>query len=323
MPSEPSGAARPQAPEVNLVICTAGARREQLLRAISCARRAIDRTDHPTELIVVDNSLDGSLMSWEPLSDLRVVRAPWPGLSFARITACNLASGDIIVFVDDDVEVPSDWLQSVIEPIAAGDADIVASRIHLSPAFGGMRLPVLCRQWLAENDEQGEPRLVGAAMAFTRRMLAVAVWDTQLGAGPGKTGYGEEHLFELMCRSAGARIAYSPGPAAVHHPAIERATAAQFMAEAVKKGRSAAYIAHHWHGTTLKAPRLRTVVRSLRARRARSKAATVDRPGFVETLTLIEAAAFAREMLRLRGETRRYIPRPRHFDRQLSCAPVA
>ena len=103
-------------------------------------------------------------------------------------------------------------------------------------------------------------------MAFHRDVLRFASWDQRLGAGPTSTGYAEEQLFEYMCRWFGARVVYAEGTPVVHHPDAARITAARLIAEGARKGRSEAYLAHHWLGDSRRWMRLRAALRGLRAR---------------------------------------------------------
>ena len=51
----------------------------------------------------------------------RVVQEPEPGLSNARNKGLREATGEIVVFADDDVEVDRDWLAMLVAPFARGE----------------------------------------------------------------------------------------------------------------------------------------------------------------------------------------------------------
>ena len=51
----------------------------------------------------------------------RVVQEPEPGLSNARNKGFREATGEIVVFADDDVEVDRDWLAMLVGPFARGE----------------------------------------------------------------------------------------------------------------------------------------------------------------------------------------------------------
>lgn len=72
-----------------------------------------------TELIIVDNNTDDKLAAdlfaycniWN--EQLRYFREPSPGLSAARHRGASESRGDLLTFLDDDVEVSPSWLTSV------------------------------------------------------------------------------------------------------------------------------------------------------------------------------------------------------------------
>ncbi|KHK99314.1 hypothetical protein LK09_03280 [Microbacterium mangrovi] len=288
-------------PDVSLITCT-DARSDPgpaVARLVQAARSS--RFD--VEVLLVDNSASGIDRAWD---DVRVIRAELPGLSRARTVACTFAAADKIIFVDDDVVFDGHWVDRLAEALDAG-ADVVASPIALADDLAARNLPALIRGWLAENlGAEGQVEVVGAGFGFTRRMLQHALWDQSLGAGPHSSGYGEEQLFALMCRAAGARIVRAPLPPIVHHADPRRASVENMLEEAVKKARSEAYIAHHWHGQVLRLGRARRLVRSLRARRRARRVGTEFDDNALRALHTAYAAAFATEMVALRRIPRLY-----------------
>jgi glycosyltransferase involved in cell wall biosynthesis len=125
----PCAAAREEflrdAPAVSIVICTRD-RPDSVrttVRSILGCRYPTDRL----EVIVVDNASEEDaavgLDEAEFNGDVafRVVREPEPGLSNARNKGLEEATGEIVVFADDDVEVDSDWLATLVGPFARGE----------------------------------------------------------------------------------------------------------------------------------------------------------------------------------------------------------
>jgi GT2 family glycosyltransferase len=76
-----------------------------------CLKR-LGELDHPDyEVIVVDNRPADA-----PAADIegaRVVREPRPGISAARNRGISVATGEIIAFTDDDVQVHPGWLSAL------------------------------------------------------------------------------------------------------------------------------------------------------------------------------------------------------------------
>jgi hypothetical protein len=96
-------------PPISVVIPSLLKRKETLQ---TCLRR-LQELDYPDyEVIVVDNRPAGS----PPVDELpgaRVVREPRVGNSAARNRGLAAATGEIIVFTDDDIEVDPKWLLAI------------------------------------------------------------------------------------------------------------------------------------------------------------------------------------------------------------------
>jgi cellulose synthase/poly-beta-1,6-N-acetylglucosamine synthase-like glycosyltransferase len=78
---------------------------------------ARQRLDRPWEVIVVEDG--SSEISTEALAGLpgaRLVRQPQGGPGSARNRGAALASGEVVVFVDDDCEPAPDWLPEMLRP---------------------------------------------------------------------------------------------------------------------------------------------------------------------------------------------------------------
>ncbi|HYY74134.1 MAG TPA: glycosyltransferase, partial [Solirubrobacterales bacterium] len=124
------------APTVSVVICTRD-RPDSVrttLRSILACRYPLERL----EVIVVDNASEGDAAvsldaaEFDREVTVRILREPEPGLSNARNAGLRGATGEIVVFADDDVEVDRDWLATLARPFA---------RNPLVGATSGMTLP--------------------------------------------------------------------------------------------------------------------------------------------------------------------------------------
>jgi glycosyltransferase involved in cell wall biosynthesis len=112
LPSAPVALTRPRSPvsspSISVVIPSLLARGDGLR---SCLM-SLARLDYPDyEVIVVDNRPAGA-----PPVDLpgvRLVRETRPGISAARNRGLEVASGEIVAFTDDDVEVDPGWLSTI------------------------------------------------------------------------------------------------------------------------------------------------------------------------------------------------------------------
>lgn len=77
------------------------------------------------ELLVIDNGSDDGTAEFmetvaSPKMRVRYVREPRRGIANARNRGLAEATGAILLFMDDDVRVPEDWLCVLCEAIAAG-----------------------------------------------------------------------------------------------------------------------------------------------------------------------------------------------------------
>jgi glycosyltransferase involved in cell wall biosynthesis len=101
----------------SIIVPTAGrpAAVESALRALL----ALSPARHDAEILVVDNNSDEALAAalrgrcMQLGGAVRYVREPSPGLTAARHRGIREAQGEVLSFIDDDVEVGAGWLQAV------------------------------------------------------------------------------------------------------------------------------------------------------------------------------------------------------------------
>lgn len=128
-------------PRATVVVATDLARPEQLL---ACVQRLAD-LDYPDyEIVVVDNRRatvrgEDVLQRLRGIPRVRVVRQRRPGTSAARNRGAAAATGEIVAFTDDDVEVDRRWLRAlarrfVEEPDAAAVTGLVIPKELETPA---------------------------------------------------------------------------------------------------------------------------------------------------------------------------------------------
>lgn len=238
---------------VSILICTrnrAGHLRDTL-RSVNGL--AVPKHLDP-RLIVVDNgSTDATsaVLNDPPVEIMPVRRVvkPEPGVARARNTALREASGQILLWLDDDVRVPTDWLACMTRPILEGEADAVAGKVVLAPRLEKSWMRPFHRTALASTesiDPEAPKDIISANMSFKRDVLAdVSGFDPELGPGS-QVGALEDTLFSWQLQEAGHRIEMSTEAAVEHHFDERRLTRDAFVRAAIARGRSFSYIRYHW-----------------------------------------------------------------------------
>ncbi len=180
--------------------------------------------DYSYELIVVDN---GSTDQTKDVIERWVALRPETtrrlfegrrGQNYARNTAIAAASGDCIVFTDDDVLVSEDWLDEIHREFSADpELRILGGRVLLANEQ-------LQRVAYNAHDERryfkfphGGGFIMGANMAFRRDFFDRAgLFDSRLGPGGFFAGADE---VELVYRGlkAGCRALYAPNALVYHN----------------------------------------------------------------------------------------------------------
>jgi glycosyltransferase involved in cell wall biosynthesis len=185
------------------------------------------RPDGPWEVIVVDNnSPDDTRRVVEEAvgsfpAPLRYLFEREQGRSPALNCGIRAASGAIIATTDDDVRVPSDWLNRAAEGLQRLGCDYVGGRVL--PVWGGPRPAWLPdhggKQWAVialldygpEPMEFGTRVPLGVNMAFTRRACERAGgFDPNTGRRAGTLLGQEVREWCIRARKAGVRGFYVP-----------------------------------------------------------------------------------------------------------------
>jgi GT2 family glycosyltransferase len=228
-------------PRASVVIPTAMSRLEQLRRCV----RSLTELDYPDyEVIVVDNRPAGAAPVQLP--GVRVIRETRPGISAARNRGLAEATGDVVAFTDDDVEVDRRWLRALGErfteshELAAVTGLVVPAELEtpaqiffeqsgsgLDRGYAALTFERAGRFQIKRRNlddgtelvhslyEMGELGL-GSNMAFrTDALRDAGGFDEALGTGTPTRG-GEDLAILVALLDAGRRLAYEPA-AIVHH----------------------------------------------------------------------------------------------------------
>lgn len=212
-------------------------------RAVSTCRTAIEQAlpiEPRIEFVIVDN---GSTDAPESVIERELETAPFAwrivyerqdGVNYARNAGIENTSGDLLFFVDSDVDFDPGWLRAYLA--AATDkphAQVFAGKVRVG------RLEAPLPDWLATNgpfvrtsivvqcdygDAVAELPLsescgpIGPNMGFRRNVFRLfGGFDTRFGLRPGSlVPAAESEFFDRLWRS-GLSFLYVPG-AAVDHP---------------------------------------------------------------------------------------------------------
>lgn len=249
--------------KVSIIIVTRD-RAGDLLQTLQSMRQVAPVDGLEADLLVVDNgSSDGTAdvvkccdAGWIPV---RYVFEPGTGQVIGRNRGLVETAGDMILFTDDDVRPPGDWLSGMCEPMARGRADAVCGGVRLAPHLLRPWMTSQHRSWLAATEwiTSGDVEsMVGANMAFSRDVLQrVPCFDQALG--PGAAGFGDDGLFASQLLAAGYRIHDGLQVSIEHHFDPSRLTRESWLSAARRRGESHAYRGHHWEHWGCRFGRLR------------------------------------------------------------------
>ena len=232
---------------VSIIICTRN-RAESLRATLVSLSHAAVPTGWTTELLVIDNgSTDQTpaVINEAQLNNLvvRSIHEPCTGQVRARNTGLRLCAGEVILFTDDDVRVPTHWIEGMCKPILNGTADAVQGGVRVAPHLDRPWLTGALRCWVAavESPDQKPEGLVGANMAFDRRMAELTGgFDPRLGAGA--SGFYDDTVFGWTLDRAGKRTLYRPEIAVEHHFDPDRLTLGSFIKTARRMAQSRALV---------------------------------------------------------------------------------
>lgn len=184
--------------------------------------------------------------------DLRYVRQDNAGLNTARNHAAASTEAPLLVYLDDDVLLPPDYVDQMLAAFRHhSDADAVAGRIVLLFEADKPRwLSENLRLYLSEYDRGDNVEVLappeyprGASFAIRREALDrlngfVAHLDRR---GTSLVSSGEQELFQRL-HGSGGKIVYWPGARVEHRVPPERVTLDYFRRRARAQGISDALL---------------------------------------------------------------------------------
>jgi GT2 family glycosyltransferase len=246
-------------PSISVVVCTMLERPEDL----EVLLEVFAQVDYPRiEFLLVDNRR--SIPADDPLplliaGDARVrsVRAVRPGISSARNAGVAAATGDIIVFTDDDVRVDPSWVRR-IGARYAGDPELEAvtglvlpselefpAQVWFERYYGGF----YSERVFEPMTIQGSPRGSGpvrAAKALVRGASGEVLREMSIyGAGAFATGANMTYRRDVLQRLGGFDLALGTGTPS--RGGEDLATVISLLWHGGKVGYEPASVVHHRH----------------------------------------------------------------------------
>jgi glycosyltransferase involved in cell wall biosynthesis len=231
------------------------------------------------ELVVVDNgssdeTADVAARGLIAGAAARVISEPAPGVSRARNRGASESSGEVLLFLDDDIRPPVLWLTALATPIFDGLASATVSQFRLGRD----------RQWLSDRDramlmsehsiEPLHPFLVGGSMAISREaFIDAGGFEEELGPGALGPG-GEDLLLTYILQAAGRSILFVEDLEVLHEPAVEKLERSALTRRAVGEASSDAWLAYHWFGRSDPLAADKSRLLSLASKLARGNART-------------------------------------------------
>ena len=239
-------------PTLSVVICAYTTDR---WAQIQDAVRSVLEQEPPAHevLLVVDHceSLLGLAQETFAATEVRVIaNQNVKGLSGARNTGTAAATGDVVVFLDDDAVAQPGWLaghaRHYEDPAVVGvGGQVLPAWENAAPAWFPVEFG-----WVVGCSYRGQPTVtapvrnpIGANMSFRRPVIeAVGGFTTSLGrVGASPEGCEET---ELSIRAAAAfpnsKILHEPDAAVRHHVPAQRGTWRYFRRRCWAEGRSKA-----------------------------------------------------------------------------------
>jgi glucosyl-dolichyl phosphate glucuronosyltransferase len=238
---------------VTIVICTYTKDRwVMLLEIVEAARRQVIFGDEL--LLVVDHNEELLVQCCEHFNDLMVIANRYScGVSGARNTALDEASGSIIVFLDDDAIPLDDWLNELRIPYSESHVQGVGGLVQ--PKWTGIKPKWFPDEflWVVGCSYRGMPtelkpirNLAGANMSFRRTAFdTVGRFTEQLGRARKRLLSCEDTEFSIRLAKANpeAVMLYQPVSQVEHHVGEQRKSLTYFARRCWWEGLSKAEVA--------------------------------------------------------------------------------
>jgi GT2 family glycosyltransferase len=183
--------------------------------ALTVARLLQQRTEAELDIVVVDDGSRPPIPEW-PDGPVRVLRTPGVERSAARNLGAAASSGDVLIFLDDDIEVPSDFVDEHLRAHDRHPGTLVVGRLGL-PASELHRPFCRFREELEQAHTPGVEGLVTQRTFCTSANMSIsrAAFEALGGFDP-RLISAEDQDLALRHTAQGGRIVYWPRAMGVH-----------------------------------------------------------------------------------------------------------
>lgn len=243
--------------KISVAICTRN-RAQSLARTLESLTALRPLSDASWELLIIDNgSHDETPEVVQRFSDRLPIRRVFEsegGLSRARNRAIDEATGEYIVWTDDDVLVDPDWLVAYAEAFRAyPDAAVFGGKIlprfdQPTPKWFSLAVPLLGA--LLAHRDFGDASIAlqspgtipyGANYGIRMREQRGFKYDPELGASPYHRRLGEETTVIASILDSGRKGVWIPRSIVYHCISTERQTIAHVIDYYRSVGATAAF----------------------------------------------------------------------------------
>jgi GT2 family glycosyltransferase len=247
---------------VSAVVCVH--RIDRLEATQAAVHSLLGQTHRPKEVIVVADRSSGLRLALQERlpADVRIMENRWDqGLSHARNTGISAATGDLVIFLDDDAVAAPDWLARLVAQF--DDPWVAAAGGRAVPEWlgSGARpwwLPVEL-DWAVGctfkgfgNGRRYVRNVLGSNMCFRRDVLDRAGgFDARVGGSV--SGDDTEACLRILAADDRYRIVYDPEAVVRHKVPSERQTIRYILSRSWNEGAGKAIIQrlHPSHGQAL------------------------------------------------------------------------
>jgi GT2 family glycosyltransferase len=235
--NQPLTRQRARCPKVSVVVCTYNG-----AATLRDCLQGVLALDYPSyEVIVVDDGSTDDSADIASEFGARVITTANRGLSAARNTGAQAASGEIVAYIDDDARPDPHWLIYLAARFANSKVGAVGGPNVLPPESGaiarcvanapGGPTHVLTADRIAEH-------LPGCNLAVRRSaLLEVGGFDTRFRVA------GDDVDFCWRLSDAGYELGFEPGAVVLHH---RRATVRAYLRQQRGYGKAEALLERKW-----------------------------------------------------------------------------